>query len=152
MGDESPVLGAPVVIDPRYHDGVLFDLDGIITDTASLHAAVWAQMFDEFLSGRASTATENHDPFTPSDYRRYIDGKTRYEGVRDFVISRGVSVPWGTSSDSGAADGPATICGLGNRKQTLFAGRIADGVPVFESTVALVRRLIATAASVAALR
>jgi trehalose-phosphatase len=149
MGDESPVLGAPVVIDPRYHDGVLFDLDGIITDTASLHAQAWAQMFDAFLTGRAGNPDENHDPFTPSDYRRYIDGKPRYDGVRDFLTSRGVTLPWGASSDSGSTDGPETVCGLGNRKQTLFAGRIADGVPVFESTVALVRRLIATGVPVA---
>ena len=149
MGAESPVIGAPVVIDPRYHDGVLFDLDGIITDTASLHAAAWAQLFDDFLTRRAAAPSENHGLFTPSDYRRFIDGKPRYDGVRDFLISRGITLPWGASSDSGAEDGPETVCGLGNRKQELFAGRIANGVPVFESTVALVRRLIETGVPVA---
>lgn len=142
MGGESPVLGAPVVIDPRYHDGVLFDLDGIITDTASMHEAAWGRMFDGFLTARTAAPAENHAPFTPSDYRHYIDGKPRYDGVRDFLASRGVTLPWGSATDSGAdGTGPATICGLGNRKQALFTELIANGVPVFESTVALVRRL-----------
>jgi len=149
MGGESAVLGAPVVIDPRYHDGVLFDLDGIITDTASLHAAAWAQMFDTFLSSRADSAAEENHPFTPSDYHRYIDGKPRYDGVRDFLASRGITLPLGSPGDTGTPDGPVTVYGLGNRKQALFAGRIAEGVPVFESTVALVRRLIETGVPVA---
>ena len=153
MGGESPVVGVPVVIDPRYHDGVLFDLDGIITDTASVHASAWAQMFDDFLSRRPPTAGENHDSFNPSDYRHYIDGKPRYDGVRDFLASRGITIPWGSPSDAGnlgAEDaGPETICGLGNRKQTLFVADLAGGVPVFESTVALVHRLIDTGVPVA---
>ena len=128
MVGECPVVGAPVVIDPRYHDGVLFDLDGIITDTASLHAASWARMFDDFLSRRADNPSENHAPFTPSDYRHYIDGKPRYDGVRDFLISRGITLPWGAPSDPGTEDGPETVCGLGNRKQALFAARIAGSM------------------------
>ena len=133
----NPDIGLPVAIDPRYHDAVLFDLDGVITDTASLHEAAWAQMFDEYLHGRAGTAAENHDAFTPADYRHFIDGKPRYDGVRDFLASRGVSLPWGSPTDE-AED---TVCGLGNRKQRLYLAKIADGVPTFESTVSLVRRL-----------
>jgi alpha,alpha-trehalase len=125
-------------IDPRYHDGVLFDLDGVVTDTASIHQAAWAELFDAYLTGRAASTTENHDPFTPHDYRHFIDGKPRYEGVRDFLTSRGVTLPWGGAADAAHED---TVCGLGNRKQELFAARIAAGVPVFESTVALVRLL-----------
>ena len=133
----GPDIGLPVAIDPRYHDAVLFDLDGVITDTASLHEAAWAQMFDEYLAGRAETRSENHDAFTPADYRHFIDGKPRYDGVRDFLASRGITLPWGTPSD----EGEDTVCGLGNRKQKLYLDRIADGVPTFESTVALVRHL-----------
>ncbi|MCI4675107.1 trehalose-phosphatase [Candidatus Mycolicibacterium alkanivorans] len=134
---DGPDIGLPVTIDPRFHDAVLFDLDGVITDTASLHQAAWAQMFDEFLGRRAPSAAENHDAFTPADYRHFIDGKPRYDGVRDFLASRGISLPWGTPTDE-AQD---TVCGLGNRKQRLFLAKLAQGVPIFESTVALVRRL-----------
>lgn len=130
--------GQRVRIDPRYTDGVLFDVDGVITDTASIHQAAWAQLFDEYLAERTPADGENHARFTPGDYRHFIDGKPRYDGVRDFLASRGVTLPWGAASDGASAQ---TICGLGNRKQELFAARIADGVPVFESTVALVRRL-----------
>ena len=111
-----------VRVDPRYHDGVLFDLDGVVTDTARIHQAAWAQLFDEYLAGRAQSPDENHDPFTPQDYRHFIDGKPRYDGVRDFLASRGVTLEWGAESDPGSAP---TVCGLGNRKQELFAGRIA---------------------------
>ncbi len=127
-----------VRIDPRYQDGVLFDLDGVVTDTAAIHQAAWTELFDSYLGARTASATENHDPFTPDDYRHFIDGKPRYDGVRDFLSSRGVALPWGSPADSAEQD---TVCGLGNRKQELFAQRIASGVPVFESTVALVHRL-----------
>ena len=148
FGGQSGVVdsGQRVQIDPRFHDAVLFDLDGVITDTASLHAAAWARMFDEYLSGRPDAPAENHDPFTPADYRHFIDGKPRYDGVRDFLASRGVTLAWGGAADAAST---ATVCGLGNRKQELFAAAIAAGVPVFESTVALVRRLIATGVRVA---
>ncbi len=137
MGSERTDI-TPVAIDPRYHDAVLFDLDGVITDTAALHAAAWQELFDGYLSGRASSPAEHHGPFTPEDYRHFIDGKPRYDGVRDFLASRGVTLPWGAN-----ADGPdlETVCGLGNRKQALFLAKVDAGVPVFESTVSLVRRL-----------
>lgn len=130
-----------ITIDPRYHDAVLFDLDGVITDTAALHEAAWKQLFDDYLSTRAPSPSENHTPFTPADYRHHIDGKPRYDGVRDFLAARGVALPWGSATDSGR-EPAATVCGLGNRKQELFAARIAAGVPVFASTVDLIHRLI----------
>ncbi len=83
------------------------------------------------------SATENHDPFTPADYRHFMDGKPRYNGVQDFLASRGITLPWGSETDKGED----TVCGLGNRKQRLFLEQIAAGVPTFGSTVALVRRL-----------
>lgn len=131
-------VGAPVRIDPRQHDAVLFDLDGVITDTASLHRAAWKELFDDYLGRREPSAAENHDAFTAADYRHFIDGKPRYDGVRDFLASRGVALPYGEPSDSGDED---TVYGLGQRKQQHFALQIAAGVPVFESTIALVRRL-----------
>ena len=131
-------VGATVRIDPRYHDAVLFDLDGVITDTASLHAAAWKELFDDYLGRRRPSAEEDHGPFTPADYLHFIDGKPRSDGVRDFLASRGISLPWGTPSASGDED---TVCRLGDRKQERFDRQIAAGVPVFGSTVALVRRL-----------
>jgi alpha,alpha-trehalase len=136
--DQSGDAGRRIRIDPRYQDGVLVDLDGVVTDTAAIHQAAWARMFDEFLSARPASPTENHDLFTPHDYRHFIDGKPRHDGVRDFLASRGVTLPWGTPADPAGAD---TVCGLGSRKQELFAAAIAGGVPVFESTVALIKRL-----------
>lgn len=128
----------PVTIDPRYHDAVLFDLDGVVTDTAAVHEAAWQELFDVYLSRRPAVADEDHGPFTSGDYRHFIDGKPRYDGVRDFLASRGVTLPPGSDSDDPAVE---TLCGLGNRKQVLFLQRLADGVPVFESTVALIRQL-----------
>ena len=133
-----------VTVDPRHHDAVLFDLDGVITDTAALHEAAWKELFDSYLASREPSEAENHDPFTAADYRRHIDGKPRYDGVRDFLAARGVALPWGNPADTGRDGDAATVCGLGNRKQELFAARIAAGVPVFASTVALVKRLIET--------
>ena len=126
-----------VMIDPRLHDAVIFDLDGVVTDTASMHAKAWATMFDDFLERRPPSDHEDHRPFTEDDYRHYVDGKPRYDGVADFLASRRVSLPRGTPSDS-TED---TLFGLGNRKQRLFLESLDGGVPVFESTVVLVRRL-----------
>ncbi len=127
----------PVTIDPRYHDAVIFDLDGVVTDTASIHAAAWRTMFDDYLAGRPAREGEDHSPFTDDDYRRFVDGKPRYDGVADFLASRGIVVPHGNPSDSG----DTTVCGLGNRKQQVFLELMAGGVPRFDSTVALVRKL-----------
>ncbi len=126
-----------VTIDPRLHDAVIFDLDGVVTDTASIHAAAWAGMFDDFLQRRSANACENHTPFTDDDYRHFVDGKPRYDGVVDFLASRGISLPHGDPSDV-VED---TVCGVGNRKQQRFLERVNAGVPVFESTVALVGKL-----------
>ena len=129
----------PVTVDPRYHDGVIFDLDGVVTDTASIHAAAWTTLFNDFLARRPAEGGEgeDHAPFTDADYRHFIDGKPRFDGVADFLKSRGISMPWGSDTD----DTDDTVCGLGNRKQQLFLDRLADGVPVFQSTVELVRQL-----------
>ncbi|MCX4092473.1 trehalose-phosphatase [Nocardia sp. alder85J] len=130
---------APVTIDARRYDAVLFDMDGVVTDSASIHTAAWTELFDEFLARRAPAPGEDTTPFTGADYLRWVDGKPRYAGVHDFLAARGIALPWGDPQDSGDQ---LTVCALGNHKDRLFLDRVArDGVPVFESTVALVRRL-----------
>ncbi len=128
----------PVTIDPRYHHAVLFDLDGVVTDTAPIHAAAWAKLFNEFLARRPAYEGEDHSPFSDDDFWRRVAGKPHHDGVADFLASRGISLQRGLPSDGGDDD---TVCGLGNRKQQLFLDLSADGVPLFESTVALLRKL-----------
>jgi len=135
----------PVTIDPRYHDAVLFDLNGVVTDTASVHAAAWTALFDDFLTRRPATTGEDHSRFTAEDYRRFVDGKPRCDGLADFLASRGISLPQGLESDTGED----SVCGLGNRKQQLFVNLLSGGVRVFESTLALVRKLQANGVATA---
>ena len=99
-------------------------MDGVITDTASIHATCWKTTFDEFLQnmGRSNcAAVSSFDAVT--DYRLHVDGKPRYEGVRDFLASRGIFVPEGTSQDSSSTE---TVCGLGNRKNELVSDSLAS--------------------------
>ena len=127
------------LIDSRVYDAVIFDMDGVVTDSASMHEAAWRELFDAFLGSRPVLPGENRSPFTESDYERFVDGKPRADGVVDFLAARGVVLPHGDPSDP---PGAATVCGLGKRKDQLFLGRIArNGVPAFDSTVALVRCL-----------
>ena len=86
---------APVVtVSPRDYDAVLFDLDGVLTKTASVHAAAWKRLFDAFLERRAADIGEPMVPFDiDADYRRYVDGKPRYDGVAAFLEARGIEVP-----------------------------------------------------------
>src|SRR5690242_20932189 len=82
------------------YEAVLLDLDGVITDTASIHAACWKQMFDEYLQNRATRKGEAFCPFDlATDYRLYVDGKPRYDGVRDFLMSRNIQLPEGSPDD-----------------------------------------------------
>lgn len=121
-------------------DAVLFDLDGVVTRTARLHVAAWKAMFDEFLQQRAERTGEAYRPFDPvADYRPYVDGKPRYEGVAGFLASRGIVLPWGRPADSPEAE---TVCGLGNRKNALYLKLMAErGVEVYPTTIALIRAL-----------
>ena len=111
----------------------LFDLDGVLTDTASVHTKAWKAMFDAFLSERAKRTGEKFVPFDPAaDYRQYVDGKKREDGVKSFLDSRGIELPEGTPDDSGDAE---TIYGLGNRKNDMFQKVLEkDGVEVFDGS------------------
>ncbi len=122
------------------YDAVLFDLDGVITNTANLHATCWKQMFDEYLRKRAPQRGEAFRPFdVATDYRLYVDGKPRFDGVRDFLTSRGIQLPEGAPDDSAEME---TVCGLGNRKNErvnhVLAGR---GVEPYEGTVRFIQQL-----------
>ena len=121
-------------------DAVLLDLDGVITDTANLHAACWKQVFDEYLRKRTAHGGEAFRPFDlDADYRLYVDGKPRYDGVRDFLASRGMQVPEGSHDDPPDAE---TVGGLGNRKDDLVHSAIEEaGVQPYEGSVRLIHQL-----------
>jgi beta-phosphoglucomutase family hydrolase len=116
----------------------LFDLDGVLTRTAAVHAAAWKEMFDDFLRERASRSGEPFVPFDPAgDYEAYVDGKRREDGTRSFLESRGVTLPEGSPGDPPDA---LTVQGLGNRKNALVL-RLLDerGIEVFDGSIGYVR-------------
>jgi beta-phosphoglucomutase family hydrolase len=122
-------------------DGVhacLFDLDGVLTQTAKVHAAAWKELFDEYLSRRAERLGETFIPFDAhDDYDSYVDGKPRSAGVRDFLASRGIHLPEGGPSDPPDAD---TVYSLGQRKNEIVLRRIhSDGVDAYPGSVAYVK-------------
>ena len=136
MTSTTPV----VTLSPRDYDAGLFDLDGVLTKTARVHAAAWKRLFDGFLGQRAARTGEAFVPFdVDADYRRYVDGKPRYDGVADFLASRGIELPFGTPEDG---PGAPTVHGLGNLKDQYFTEQLEQhGVEVFEAAIALVRIL-----------
>ena len=141
-----------VTIARSAYDAVVFDLDGVVTQTSAVHAAAWKRLFDAYLAGRAAKegaparrrrparAADPLRPFDPeADYARYVDGKPRYDGVRDFLASRGIELPMGDPSDPPEAE---TVCGLGNRKNDLFNAEVREhGVKTYPSTVELIHHL-----------
>jgi beta-phosphoglucomutase family hydrolase len=122
------------------YDAVLFDLDGVITNTAKLHAACWKQMLDEYLQKRATRRGEAFRPFDlATDYTVYLDGKPRFDGVRDFLASRGIQLPEGNSDDPPQVE---TVRGLGNRKNELVSDAIERiGVEAYEGSVQFINQL-----------
>lgn len=113
---------------------VLFDLDGVITPTAQVHMQAWDEMFNGFLAEIPGQA-----PYTESDYFNYVDGKPRYDGVRDLLASRGLTIPEGSPDDDPAL---TTVCGLGNRKNdTVTAVIERDGVAAYPGSVRLIEEL-----------
>ncbi|MHA3023407.1 beta-phosphoglucomutase family hydrolase [Mycobacterium sp. BMJ-28] len=111
----------------------LFDLDGVLTDTASVHKTAWKAMFDQYLRARADHTGDRFIPFdVEHDYLTYVDGKRREDGVRAFLTSRDIELPEGTPDDPPDAE---TISGLGNRKNDMFQKVLhTDGVEVFEGS------------------
>ncbi len=106
--------------------GVLFDLDGVITPTAEIHERAWAALFEPW-------------DFTPTDYLRYVDGKPRYDGVRSFLDSREVDLPWGDPNDP---PGDETICAMGNRKNDMFNAVLErDGIAPYPGSTAVLELL-----------
>ena len=116
----------------------LFDLDGVLTQTATVHAAAWKVMFDSFLREQAAKSGEPFAPFDPvADYDEYVDGKPRYDGVRSFLAARSIDLPEGETSDPATAE---TVTGLGNRKNEIVLGLIRDqGVEAYQGSVRYVR-------------
>ncbi|MFC7545215.1 beta-phosphoglucomutase family hydrolase [Plantactinospora sp. GCM10030261] len=120
---------------PEHVTACLFDLDGVLTQTAKVHNAAWAQTFDVFLRQRAAATGVPFVPYDPGpDYHRYVDGRPRADGVRTFLASRGISLPEGAPDDPPTAD---TVHGLGNRKNVVLLDRIhTDGVQPYPGSVA----------------
>jgi beta-phosphoglucomutase family hydrolase len=127
------VLGLPDAI-----RGCLFDLDGVLTKTAKVHDAAWAEMFDDFLRERSRRTGEPFAPFDPvKDYDDYIDGKPRFDGTRSFLAARGIELPAGQEDDP---PGTQTVHGLGNRKNEILLAKLhADGVDPYQGSVRYVR-------------
>lgn len=118
---------------------VLFDMDGVLTATASLHEAAWKAMFDDYLSQIATKHGTGFHPFEAVDYKRDVDGKLRYDGVAAFLASRDIELPWGDPDDDPSVE---TVCGLGNRKNAMIQKLLhTRGADVFDSSISLVRRL-----------
>ena len=125
---------------PNLPDGIkacLFDLDGVLTETAKVHAKAWKRTFDAYLEERAGRRGERFVPFDAGeDYDDYVDGKPRYDGVRSFLRSREIELPDGTPDDSPGAE---TVCGLGNRKNELLLELLRhDGVEAYPGSVRFV--------------
>src|SRR5690606_28161558 len=132
--------GALVTLSPRDYDAVLFDLDGVLTPTASIHAAAWKRLFDDFLRHRAE---ETGEPFVEfdidTDYRRYVDGKPRHDGVASFLAARGITLPMGGPDEP---PGEGSIHALGGLKDRYFLEYLQRrGIKPFEGAVELVRTL-----------
>lgn len=128
--------GPAKIADLSQYDALLFDLDGVITQTATVHAAAWKDLFDDFLDRWGREHGRRLEPFDiATDYVRYVDGRRRYDGVAEFLRSRGIELPYGDPDDPPDAQ---TVCGLGNRKNTYFVEHLAEqGAEVFDDTVEL---------------
>ena len=129
-----------ITLSPRDYDAVLFDLDGVLTRTARVHASAWKKLFDHVLEQRA---TKSGEPFIPfdidTDYPRYVDGKPRYDGVAAFLESRGIELPWGAADDDPDVQSVRT---LGDLKDRYFLQHLQQhGVESYGASIALVRKL-----------
>ncbi len=125
-------------VDWSDHAAVLFDLDGVVTPTAEVHMRAWAEMFNAFLT-EGDAGGGDRAAYTDEDYFAHVDGKPRFDGVRDFLASRGIELPEG---DPGDAADQLTVCGLGNRKNDAFNEVLErDGVEAYPGSVQLLDHL-----------
>ena len=132
-----------MVIDTSLCRAVIFDMDGVVTDSVPAHRRAWQETFDAFLDETGSDAAR----FAEADYLTYVDGKPRYDGVRDFLASRGIELPEGSPEDPPDL---MTVCGVGNRKNERFLELLAQGgVEAYQSTVDLIQGLRARGVGVA---
>ncbi|CAN5498525.1 MAG: HAD family hydrolase [Iamia sp.] len=132
-------------IDTAAVSAVLFDMDGVLTDTASVHMTAWARLFDDALPVLAPDTV--HPPFSDADYRRLLDGRPRIDGVEAVLADRGIALPRGTTAD---APGTATAWALANRKNGHFHDAVAvEGVATFPSSIAVLDRVRAAGVPVA---
>ena len=128
-----------IAISPERYRAVVFDMDGVITDTATVHAAAWKRMFDAFLESWSERTGESQAPFDEADYLKYVDGKHRDDGVASFLESRGIDLDRGVATDTPEHE---TVWGLANRKNRDFQHELAEhGVRAFPSSVDFVHRL-----------
>ncbi|AKI99049.1 HAD superfamily hydrolase (TIGR01509 family)/beta-phosphoglucomutase family hydrolase [Archangium gephyra] len=130
MATSEPSVPAAVVLSRHALDAALFDLDGVVTRTAQVHAEAWKHLFDAYFP---------FQPFTAEDYQRYVDGRPRLDGIRCFLESRGVTLPEGSAEEGPEAE---TVQGLGKRKNGYFLEALRQqGVEVFAGAVGLLERL-----------
>ena len=126
-------------ISRREFDGVIFDLDGVLTDTAGIHAAAWKTVFNSFLHARAQQQDVPFRPFDiEADYLNYVDGRPRDDGIRNFLASRGLSLPQGSEHDPEDGD---TVHSLGERKTWLFRQALQKGIAPTAGADALLQKL-----------
>ncbi len=127
---------------PDHVTACLFDLDGVLTQTARVHNAAWTETFDDFLRRHADAGGTAYQPFDPgADYHRYVDGRPRLDGVRTFLASRSITLPEGTAEDP---PGAQTVHGLGNQKNAQVLERIRSvGVDVYPGSVAYLKAVAA---------
>jgi len=120
--------------------GVVFDLDGVVTDTARLHQDAWESMFNEFLKKWSEREGKPYVPFDPDkDYHAYVDGKPRFEGVASFLESRGIDLPRGSEDDPPEA---WTVCGLGNKKNEAFQEVLRrQGPERYDTSITFIKNL-----------
>ena len=138
-----------IALDPAEIEAVLFEMDGVLTDTADVHAAAWKRLFDDFLKRHAGATAGAYRSFTRDDYQRYVSGKDRLDGIRDFLASRGISLPEG---DAGTAADGETIRGLARRKNDFFQAELrARGSAVHADARACLERLRAQGLRIAVL-
>ena len=129
-----------LTVTTKEYDAIVFDLDGVITQTADIHARAWKRMFDDYYAKRGERDGKDYGQMDiETDYRIYLDGKPRYDGVQSFLESRDIDLPWGSPEDNPDLE---TVCGLGNRKNAEYLSVLKEqGVKPFDDAVEIVKKL-----------